>query len=219
MADVANVSASSGGPGRHGDDTGRPVPTDEALVRSLAAGDTRAVGSLYDRYRRLAYSLAWRLCGDGGRAEEVVREAFLALWRDPQLFDPSRGDLGRWLLTEVHRRAVEMLRAQDAEHRRAVTATYLRDDWPTRPAASRGRTASGRVAVGKFQDALARLPETQRRTFALAYYAGYTQPEIAALTGLPPATVLSRLFSATRRLRRLLLPPRWEATGPGEEGR
>lgn len=219
VADVANVSASSGGPGRRDGDMDRPVPTDEALVRRLAEGEAPAVGPLYDRYRRLAYSLALRMCADRDRAEEVVLETFIALWRDPWLFDPRRGDLGRWLVTEVHRRAVEVLRGRDAEHRQAGTARYLRDDWPSRPAASSGETESGGMVAGKIQVVLARLPETQGRTFLLAYYAGYTQPEIAALTGLSPLSVLSSLFSATRRLRRLLLPPREAAPDLDEQGR
>ena len=85
-------------------------PDDSALLRDIAAGDEEAFGRLYDRYGRLAYSVAWRVLGDGSAAEDAVQEAFLNVWRKAGSFDGRRGDARAWLLSVVHHRAVDLLR-------------------------------------------------------------------------------------------------------------
>ena len=135
MADVANVSASSGKPGRSAGEgaSDQPTQADHGLVRRLADGDARAVGLLYDRYRRPTYSFARYIVGDDRGAEEAVREAFVTLWRDPARFDPRRGDVLGWLLVTVHREAVAVLRRQSNERRRAVYLTGEREGWSAPP--------------------------------------------------------------------------------------
>lgn len=211
MSDVANVSASSGQPGRRSGDRvpDHPSAPDHGLVQRLADGEAQAVGLLYDRYRRLTYSFARYICGDDRGAEDAVREAFLTLWRNPWRFDPRRDDLLGWLMVIVHREAVTVLRRRATERRRAIFVTGEREGWPAPPRWNIGGGPADARRARKVGEAFGRLPEEQRRVLALAFYGGFTQPEIAVLTGASVQAVGSLLLGAMRRLRRLVLPPRW----------
>lgn len=208
MGDVADVS-SSGSRARppRGAMSTRPTadPPDEVLVARVGAGQSEAIGLLYERYGRPAYSLARRICGDGGIAEDAVQEAFLALWRDPGRFDPSRGSFGSWMLTLVHHKAVDAVRKESTIRRRTVPAADG-EEWNAPPGPGADQAAMSSVLAGEVRDALGRLPDDQRQALALAYYGGYTQREVAAITGVPIGTVKSRMFTGVQRLRRLLMP-------------
>ncbi len=207
MADVADVP----GP-RRGRATARSAarpqhdPPDEVVVARIVNGDQSALGALYDRYGRPAYSLARRICADDGIAEDVVQEVFLAFWRDPRRFDPERGAFGTWLLTLVHHKSVDAVRRESAIRRRTVPAAEDGDEWSAPPGPGADQAALGMVVAGQVRDALGRLPEEQRQALALAYYGGYTQREVAALTGVPLGTVKSRMFTGVQRLRSALGP-------------
>jgi RNA polymerase sigma factor (sigma-70 family) len=175
------------------------------------------MGTLYDRHSRQAFSLARRICADNGIAEDVVQEVFLAVWRDPHRFDPERGSFSTWLLTLVHHKAVDAVRRESAVRRRTVPGGIEGDEWsgPAGPGAD--EPALGAVIAGHVREALRRLPDEQREALALAYYGGYTQREVAAITGVPLGTVKSRMFTGAQRLRGLLSPllarPATELTG------
>ena len=87
--------------------------TDEELLAAIARGDEEALAQLYDRYGRVAYGLALRVLRDPGLAQDAVQDAFLAAWRTATAFDPARGKASTWLLTFVHRRAVDLVRRED----------------------------------------------------------------------------------------------------------
>ncbi|MDX6511296.1 MAG: hypothetical protein QOE36_800, partial [Gaiellaceae bacterium] len=91
--------------------------SDEAVVALLARGEDTALAEMYDRYGRIAYGLALRIVRDDALAEDVVQEAFLNAWRSATRFLPERGKASTWLLTLVHRRAVDLVRRE--ERRRA----------------------------------------------------------------------------------------------------
>ncbi len=207
MADLAEPPDAS----RRGRGSTRPSgrgqdPADDALVRRIVEGDQTALGELYDRYGRPAYSLARRICADDGIAEDVVQEVFLAFWRDPQRFDPARGTFGTWLLTLVHHKSVDAVRRESAIRRRTVPAADDGDEWSAPVGPGADQAALGKVIAGQVRDALGRLPAEQRQALALAYYGGYTQREVAALTGVPLGTVKSRMFTGVQRLRSVLGP-------------
>jgi RNA polymerase sigma factor (sigma-70 family) len=219
VADVADVSASSGDPGRGGASdavySGRSLdPSDEQLVDRVADADDMALGALYDRYRRPAFSLARRICGDDGMAEEVLQEVFLAVWRNPRRFDPGRGRFVSWLLTLVHHKAVDAVRRESVARRRTISSSENEDDWSVPPGPGADQAALGSVIAGQVRDALHKLPNEQRRALALAYFGGYTQQEVASITGVPLGTVKSRMFNGVQRLRRLLVPLQWESAQP-----
>ena len=181
-------------------------PADDLMVQQVVEGDQSALGRLYDRYGRPAYSLARRICADDGIAEDVVQEVFLAFWRDPTRFDASRGSFGTWLLTLVHHKSVDAVRRESTIRRRTVPAAEDGDEWSAPPGPGADQAALGKVVAGQVRDALGGLPAEQRQALALAYYGGYTQREVAALTGVPLGTVKSRMFTGVQRLRSVLGP-------------
>lgn len=179
-------------------------PSDAELVQRLGDADGAALSQLYQRFVRPCYSLACRICADGGLAEEVVQEVFLTLWRDPCRFDPSRGGFATWLLTLIHHRAVDAVRRESTIRRRMMAAPEAGENWPPTPVPGADQAAMARVAAGQVRAALHHLPIEQPQALALAYFGGYTQREIAVLTGAPLGTVKSRMFTAVQRLRLLL---------------
>jgi RNA polymerase sigma factor (sigma-70 family) len=181
-------------------------PADELLVRRIVEGDQIALGELYDRYGRPAYSLARRICADDGIAEDVVQEVFLAFWKDPKRFDPERGAFGTWLLTLVHHKSVDAVRRESAIRRRTVPAAEDGEEWSAPPGPGADQAALGAVVAGQVRDALGQLPAEQRQALTLAYYGGYTQREVATITGVPLGTVKSRMFTGVQRLRSVLGP-------------
>lgn len=181
---------------RLGDD-----PGDADLVARLRAGDRSAVDDLYERFRRPAFALARRVLADDVLAEDVLQDAFLAVWRDPGAYDGTRGSFASWFLAMVHHKAVDAVRREESQRRRqaraedevalaAPTATAdVEDDvW-------------GRVVADRVRSALGNLPEAQREALTLAYYGGYTQREVAALTDAPLGTVKTRMLAGMRRLK------------------
>lgn len=192
---MADSPAPAPGPGPDG------RPPDAVLVARVTAGDRAAFGELYDRYSRPAYSLARRVCVDPELAEDVVQEAFLVLWRNPAGYDPSRGGFGTWLMTVVHHRAVDVVRREDTRRRRNVPLTDEVSEHTVPPTEGADHAALTGVVGAEVRAALQRLPDDQRQVIALAYLGGYTQTEVAALTGIPLGTVKSRTFAAIRRLR------------------
>src|SRR5882762_10402648 len=87
--------------------------SDEAVVALLARSDESALAELYDRFGRIAYGLALRILRDEGLAEDAVQEAFLTVWRSSARYMPERGKASTWVLTLVHRRAVDLVRRED----------------------------------------------------------------------------------------------------------
>jgi RNA polymerase sigma factor (sigma-70 family) len=181
--------------------------TDEELLAALTTGDERALTDLYDRFGRVAYGLALRIVRDPALAQDAVQDAFLAAWRTAASFDSRRGKAQTWLLTLVHRRAVDIVRRE--ERRRAE---QLADDAPAAVATATEDEASLREQRRAVQAALARLPFEQREALELAYYGGLTQSELAERLGIPLGTVKSRVFAGLARLRDLLVDV------PGETG-
>lgn len=176
-----------------------------ALVGRVGAGDARALEELYDRYARPAYSLARRVTGDPTFAEEVVQEVFLAVWRQPERFQPSRGGFASWLLAAVHHKAVDAVRREEAFRRRAVALHAVGGLDASDPPTNRTEDAVEEKLRGeRVRRALRDLPEAQREALALAYYGGYTQREIASLTDTPIGTVKTRMHRAMRHLRTTL---------------
>ena len=169
---------------------------DADLAARLAAREEAALAELYDRYGGLAYSLALRILGDSGRAEDVVQEAFLKLWNGATRFDESRGSLRAWLTTAVRNRSIDLLRGRSMHERRELA---LKPDVTTAGAGpdEQAVAAQDRAAV---RAALAELPEEQRQTVLLSYFGGFTQVEIAELTDVPLSTVKGRMRLALEKL-------------------
>ena len=174
-------------------------------MQRLVDGSSAALGILYDRYGRPAFSLARRICVDEGLAQDVVQEAFLALWRDPGRFTAQRGTFGAWLMTLVHHKSVDAVR-RESTFRRWTTPAEHGADRSTQPGPGTDEAAFDSILAGHVRAALSGLSAEQREALILAYFGGYTQGEVAALTGVPLGTVKSRTFTALARLRHALEP-------------
>jgi RNA polymerase sigma factor (sigma-70 family) len=172
--------------------------SDEALVALIARSDESALAELYDRIGGTAYGLAYRVLRDEALAEDAVQEAFLGLWRSAGSFVPERAKASTWILTLVHRRAVDLVRRE--QRRRADPLEGAPE--PTEGSAE--EAAWLRLERERVQAALQLLPDQQREAIELAYYGGYTQSELAERLGQPIGTIKSRMFSGLARLRELL---------------
>jgi len=174
--------------------------SDEALLALVSRADDLALAELYDRYGRLAYALALRILRDRALAEDAVQEAFLAVWRAADGFLAERSKASTWILTLVHRRAVDLVRREERRRAAPLDGTGERPD----PAAAPDEEASLRHRRRAVQEALRRLPDEQREALELAYYGGFTQSELAERLSVPLGTIKSRMFAGLRRLADLL---------------
>ncbi|MGH2793957.1 MAG: sigma-70 family RNA polymerase sigma factor [Actinomycetota bacterium] len=174
---------------------------DKDLVAGMAAGDERAFGELYRRYSASAFGLALRILGEPAMAEEVLQEVFLAVWRRAVAYDPARGSVRSWLFAQVHHRAVDVVRREEAERRRSFINTEPDHDTGVEDVIEEGWLSARREQVGR---ALKDLPAEQREVLDLAYFRGLTQTQVAKETGVPLGTVKSRTLAAMRRLRDVL---------------
>ncbi|MCX2727774.1 sigma-70 family RNA polymerase sigma factor [Thermomicrobium sp. 4228-Ro] len=179
--------------------------SDELLVQRVVEGDIRAFELLYDRYARPVFSLAFRMLGDPGEAEELLQETFVRLWQQAARYDAHRGSFGSWLMSIAHNLAVDALRQRSRRPQRADfvdLATFPFHDIDERA------TALEAAEVSELRDrvrrALAQLPEPQRQVIELAYFGGLTHSEIATVLGEPIGTIKTRLRLAMQKLQVLL---------------
>src|SRR5262245_24827252 len=175
--------------------------SEEALVALVARGDEAALAELYDRVGRMAYGLAYRVLRDERLAEDAVQEAFLTIWRKAAAFSADRAKATTWILTLVHRRAVDLVRREERRRAEPLEEGEGADEAATASAEDAAWLQFERERV---QLALRQLPDTQREAIELAYYGGYTQSELAERLGQPLGTIKSRMFAGLARLRELL---------------
>lgn len=172
--------------------------SDEALLGAVARSDEAALAELYDRFGRMAYGLALRVLRDADLAEDAVQDAFLQVWRSAERFQADRAKASTWVLTFVHRRAVDLVRREERRRTEPEEAAPV----PAGPGADEDVERRSKREV--VQDALRQLPVDQRQAIELAYYGGYTQSELAERLGEPLGTIKSRMFTGLQRLRALL---------------
>jgi RNA polymerase sigma factor (sigma-70 family) len=177
---------------------------DRELLLRVRRGDEEAFRGLFGRYAPVARALALRVVRQSQLAEEIVQEAFLALWRNPEGYDEQRGSVRSWLMGMVHHRAVDAVRREQAHRRRAEGMVAGLRDTEGDPAEELvqelGRPEERRVV----RRALAALPAEQRAVIEMMYFDGLTQSRIAETTGIPLGTVKSRSLLGMRRLRSAL---------------
>jgi len=194
--------------GRRASDVGSPIVrrdlahlSDEAVVALVARSEESALAELYDRFGRVAYGLALRMLRDPALAEDAVQEGFLNVWRNASRFVPERAKASTWILTLVHRRAIDIVRREDRRRAESLSAAPE----PTSTAAD--ESAWLRLERERVQAALKQLPDPQREAIELAYYGGFTQSELAERLGQPIGTIKSRMFTGLTHLRELLGDP------------
>ena len=178
----------------------RTTETDTELMGRIVKGDARAFEAIYDRHHRQAYGLARRIMGPADGAEEATQDAFISLWRGAASFDPERASLRTWLFTLVRHRSIDSLRRGGT--RRAFDHGVSQDVVERIEAPE--RTEEQVLAIQEHDRArryVAELPPEQREVIGLAYFAGYSQSEIAAKIGIPLGTVKGRARLGLHKLR------------------
>ena len=173
---------------------------DATLAGQVTARNPDALAALYERHGAACYRLARHITGSDALAEDAVQEAFLGLWRSPAAYVPGRGSLRSWLLGLTHHKAVDFVRRETAQQRRQ-TAWAAQRAFDPPPDGDPATASIEGMQANEVRKALAELPEPQRQALGLAYFGGYTQRQIAQLTGVPLGTVKTRTFTAMRRLQ------------------
>lgn len=171
-----------------------PAVIDRRLLGQIAKADLRAFDSFYTRHSATAYGLALRIVKDTRHAEDAVQEAFLDIWRNAGRFDACRGSAMTWLLTLVHRRAVDVVRRQERHRHEQLDEPDQQFDDDSSFAAVDSSPQAVRAL-------LAALPKRDRQLLVWAHYEGLTQTEIADRAGVPLGTIKSRMFNAYKALR------------------
>ena len=167
--------------------------SDARLILSVRSGDQQAMGALFDRYSSLVYSVALRVLGDTGAAEDILQEVFMQLWRKPAVFDSARGSLAAWLAVIARNRAIDAIRKRKPETDIEDVIVSVEPDFAGE--AERNRAAE------HIRRKLSEMPEPQRSALEMAFFEGLTHSEIATKTGTPLGTIKTRIRTALISLR------------------
>ncbi len=179
--------------------------SDEALLNAIANGAVWAMDSLYQRYSRILYSLAYRMVADHQIAEDLLQDAFLSVWKRSTSFSPQAGAARSWLISILHHRAIDHLRRvrrrssmQEAplEEIELDETTAVSDVWDE---------VWHSIQSSQVRAALMKIPTEQRMVIELAYFQGWTHTEIAEGTQTPLGTVKARMRLGLNHLKRALL--------------
>ena len=168
------------------------------LVSAIRSGDEQAMAQVYDRYSPIIYSVALRVLGDTGAAEDILQEVFLQLWRCPDMFDASRGSMPGWLAVIARNRAIDSLRKRRPETDITEVVVSVEPDLAGKAEWSR--------AADKIRGALGGMPAPQRSALEMAFFEGLTHTEIAEKTGEPLGTVKTRIRAGLMTLRKAFNP-------------
>ncbi len=196
-----------GGDGRLVNPGSAPRPrsglSDEDLMRRLQDDDVRAFEELYDRCSSRAFGLTRLICGSSHCAEEALQEGFLAVWRNRETYDPSRGSPRAWLMTIIRHRCIDIVRRDRCGNGLRESDTQLEFiPWP----GSVTEDAEEHDAANRIRALLLRLPLAQREAIALAYFGGLSHSEIAARLQVPAGTVKGRIRLGLHKVRAELNP-------------
>ena len=178
--------------------------SDEALLKEIAGGAVWAMDSLYERYSRMLYSVAYRMVADHQIAEDLLQDAFLAVWRRSTSYSPQTGAARSWLISILHHRAIDHLRRMrrrsgiveaPLEELELDETTAFPDVWDE---------AWRSIKSSQVRAALMKIPTEQRLVIELAYFQGWTHAEIAEGTEIPLGTVKARMRLGLHHLKRVL---------------
>lgn len=179
-------------------DTGAAGGLLEELLGRTARGDQTAFGALYDAMKSPVFGIVLRVVRDPAQSEEVTQEVFIDVWRHAARFDPEVGSARTWVMTMAHRRAVDRVRraeaASEREHRAASRATVREYDDVV-------ESVERSLEAERVRRCLEDLTDLQRESVTLAYYSGYTYPEVAQLLKSPLGTIKTRMRDGLVRLR------------------
>ncbi len=175
--------------------------SDAQLVTSIGRYSEVALAEVYRRHGGAVYGLARRVLDNAVEAEDVTQEVFLRLWNAPDRFDPTRGSLRSYLLAQSHARAVDVIRSQNSRRARESSDAMK----TARAGYDMQNEAWDLTLAHQVSEALATLPDDERRAIELAYFEGRTYVQVAEILNQPEGTVKSRIRNGMRRMRRILV--------------
>ena len=200
MEHVRPVPVTDGAP-RAGAPSGGDAARLAGLLGQAALGDQVAFAEFYDATSARAYGLALRVVRNPAHAEEVTQEAYLDAWRSSARYDAQRGSAAGWLLTIVHRKAVDRVRSVEAATAR--DETWNRETAPVDHDQT-AESAHASLDATRVRNAVATLTDAQRQAVELTYFGGYTHTEVATLLDVPLGTAKTRIRDGLIRLRDLM---------------
>jgi RNA polymerase sigma-70 factor (ECF subfamily) len=168
----------------------------DGLLAQVARGDESAFEAVYNQLAGAVYGLIRKVIRDPAQSEEVSQEVLLEVWRTASRFDPAKGSAATWVMTIAHRRAIDRVRS--------VTATTARDQRAAEPLLAGDEVAEAVEASldrERVRHCLDGLTELQRESITLAYYGGYSYPQVAALLGATLSSIKTRIRDGLIRMR------------------
>jgi len=171
---------------------------DASLAVAVSRRDESALEMAYREYGGAVRAVARKVLRDESLAEDVVQEVFVSFWKDPSRFDATRGSLRTFLLTIAHRRAVDIIRSEEARTRREDTSI------PADQPIDLEEEVWIRTQSEAVRRAVAGLTESERQAISLAYFSGLTYVEVAKRLEQPEGTVKSRIRSGMMKLSEIL---------------
>lgn len=178
---------------------------DAVLLQRISAGDRDAFGELYDRFSRPLYATALHILRDAAEAEDVIHDAFVAVWEKAAAFDAQRGSAFAWIVALVRNRAIDRVRSRST-HDRLLAASAPADLGYGADGTSGDvvTEVAAREDARAVRTAFASLPADQQEALRLVFFGGLTQEEIARSLNEPLGTVKARIRRAMHKLRDLL---------------
>src|SRR4051794_326322 len=168
---------------------------------ALNLSDPAGFAAAYDAHWRAAYTSAQRILNDPARAQDVVQDVFLKLWRAPERFDAARGDLSTYVRLMARSRALDLWREGQAAGRASDRLKVVVGGSEPRVEEQPASAIERDDARESVRDALRRLPEPQREALVLAYWGGLTADQIARREDVPLGTAKSRIRLGLAKLR------------------
>ncbi len=177
---------------------------DRELMARVQADDPDAFEALFDRFALKAYRVAYLIAREPSRTEDVIQDAFLAIWRTRAAYRPERGAVGAWILTVVRNRAIDSMRRNVRHDRRRAEEERVAEGLT--PSRSVAEQVAERDEASRLRAVLSRLPEAQREVIALAYFGELSSTEIADELSLPLGTIKGRMRLGLDKLRSDITP-------------
>ena len=179
-----------------------PEEVEEAqaqLLRGIAAGDIQSMATFYDETAAPLFSLALRILGDHGEAEEVIQDVFMQVWEKASSFDPVLGTAFHWVLSITRHRSIDRLRARQRRARLIEQATHMGAVHPAHPDGHPGGLNTDEMV--EVQNALKSLPDEQGLPIKMAFFEGKTHHEISEAWSQPLGTIKARIRRGMLKLR------------------